>query len=193
MFDDSRHCFLRIIAGSLKGRRFDAPKGGDTVRPVGDRVKESLFDILAPRLQDAQVLDLFGGTGSLGFESLSRGAKSAVYVEKDHRNVRLIRDNAKSLGLESKINIVHGSLPEILKKMSGKFDLVLADPPFATEIIFEIMPLLKDQNLIDQNTQIMIQRFRGSKDLEFEGFEMTRKHKVGDAMLWFFKLAKVGV
>ncbi len=179
---------LRVIAGSLKGRRFDAPKGGDTVRPISDRVKESLFDILAPRIQDTTILDLYSGTGAIGIEALSRGAKHVLYVEKDPRNVRLIRQNTEELGLSDKISILPGTLPSIIEKIRGNFQLVFIDPPFATETIFEIMPMLKMKKLIDQSSLIVIQRFRGSKELEFEGFTLQRKHKVGDSILWFFTL-----
>lgn len=182
--------FLRVISGSLKGRHFDAPKGGDTVRPISDRVKESLFDILAPIIQDAVVLDLFSGTGAIGIECLSRGAKEVLYVEKDPRNIRLIRQNTDDLGLSKQIRIVQGTIPNILEKIRGCFSLIFVDPPFPTETVFEILPMLKKQNLIDQNSLIVIQRFRGSKDLEFDEFTLQRKHKVGDSMLWFFKLSE---
>lgn len=189
MFLDSKYNFLRIIAGQLKGRKFDAPKGGDTVRPISDRVKESLFDILAPKMENAKILDLYSGTGAIGFEALSRGAKDVLFVEKDPRNITLIRENAEKLGLTKLITILRGTLPNIIEKIRGHFDLIFIDPPFPTETIFEIMPELKKKNLVDPATLIMIQRFRGSKDLEFEGFTLQRKHRVGDSMLWFFTLA----
>lgn len=188
--NSDQYSFLRVIAGSLKGRHFDAPKGGDTVRPISDRVKESLFDILAPMIQDSIVLDLYSGTGAIGIESLSRGAKEVTYVEKDPRNIRLIRQNTEELGLSSKVRAVQGTLPHILEKIRGLYSLVFVDPPFPTETVFEILPLLKKQKLIDQNSLIVIQRFRGSKELEFEEFALQRKHKVGDSILWFFKLTE---
>lgn len=189
MFSYARYSFLRIIAGQLKGRKFDAPKGGDTVRPISDRVKESLFDILASRLEGAQVLDLYSGTGAIGFEALSRGAKEVLYVERDPRNVKLIHENAEKLGLSKLITVLRGTLPDIIAKIRGKYNIIFIDPPFPTETIFEIMPALKKQNLVDPNALIMIQRFRGSKELDFEGFTLTRKHRVGDSILWFFTLA----
>ena len=180
--------FLRVISGRLKGRRFDAPKGGDTVRPISDRVKESLFDILAPKIQDAMILDLYSGTGAIGIEALSRGATEVVYVEKDPRNIRLIQQNTEELGLRSQIRTIQGTIPSILEKIKGTYNLVFIDPPFPTETIFDIMPVLKKKNLIDQTSLIVIQRFRGSKELEFEGFLLQRKHRVGDSILWFFTL-----
>jgi 16S rRNA (guanine966-N2)-methyltransferase len=188
MFNDFKYSFLRIIAGHLKGRKFDAPKGGDTVRPISDRVKESLFDILASRMENASILDLYSGTGAIGFEALSRGAKQVLYVEKDPRNVKLINENAEKLGLSKSISILRGSLPDIISKIRGEFNIIFIDPPFPTETIFEIMPALKKQNLVAPHTLIMVQRFRGSKELEFEGFTCQRKHRVGDSILWFFTL-----
>lgn len=188
MFNDYKYSFLRIIAGSLKGRNFNAPKGGDTVRPISDRVKESLFDILAARFGEAKILDMYSGTGAIGFEAISRGAQSVLYVEKDPRNVKLIYENAEKLGVTDKISVLKGSIPEIITKIRGKFNVIFIDPPFPTETIFEILPKLKLANLVDQNTLIVVQRFRGSKELEFEDFTLQRKHRVGDSILWFFTL-----
>ena len=185
--DDYKYCFLRIIAGSLKGRNFNAPKGGDTVRPISDRVKESLFDILASKLGDAKILDMYSGTGAIGFEAISRGAQSVLYVEKDPRNVKLIHENAEKLGVTN-FSVLKGSIPEIITKIKGYFDVVFIDPPFPTETIFDILPALKLQNIIDQKTLIVVQRFRGSKELEFADFTLLRKHRVGDSILWFFNM-----
>ena len=183
--------FLRVIAGELKGRHIQTPKGGDTVRPISDRVKESLFDILAPRIHNqTRVLDMFSGTGAIGIEAISRGAASVLFVEKDIRNVRLIRENALDLDILNRISVLHGEMPQIVHKIKGTYDLMFLDPPFALEISDEIMPIVLKNNLLEPDGLIVIQRFRGSKDLVFQGFSNLRKHKVGDSMLWFFELEK---
>src|SRR6186713_2677315 len=98
---------MRIIAGTHRGRRIAAPPG-ETTRPMLDRMREALFSTLAPWLADACVLDLFAGSGSLGLEALSRGARRARFVERDAETARLIADNARLLGEEARAEIVRG-------------------------------------------------------------------------------------
>jgi 16S rRNA (guanine966-N2)-methyltransferase len=141
MFNDFKYSFLRIIAGQLKGRKFDAPKGGDTVRPISDRVKESLFDILAPKMENASILDLYSGTGAIGFEALSRGAKDVLYVEKDPRNVKLIRENAEKLGLTKGYSILRGTIPDIILKSKGLLILFLSTHHFQLRLFLKLCQL----------------------------------------------------
>jgi len=96
---------MRIIAGIHRGRRL-LPPANDATRPITDRVKQSLFDVLSPRIEGARVLDIFAGTGSMGLESLSRGASSAMFFESDRSAVRLLRQNIESLGLADQSTII---------------------------------------------------------------------------------------
>jgi 16S rRNA (guanine966-N2)-methyltransferase len=120
---------MRIIAGAWRGRLLDAPAGQAT-RPTADRVRETLFSMLASRLgtfEDLRVADLFAGSGALGFEALSRGAAEAVFVEQDPAAAAAIRSNADKLGASISLLIRSAlSLPR-----SGTFDLIFADPPYA--------------------------------------------------------------
>ncbi|MEZ4704169.1 MAG: 16S rRNA (guanine(966)-N(2))-methyltransferase RsmD [Bdellovibrionota bacterium] len=193
MICDPSHSFLRIIAGKLKGRRFDAPKGGTTVRPISDRIKESLFDILASRMEEARVLDLFSGTGAIGFECISRGASSIQYVERDPRNVSLIKKNAEKLQVQEQISVYRGDLPMCLSNVSGPFDLIFMDPPFPDDNMEELLDKIYVQNLLCESGLITIQRFRGSREIESQHFELKRKHRVGDSHLWFFALPSKGL
>ncbi|MCG8620637.1 MAG: 16S rRNA (guanine(966)-N(2))-methyltransferase RsmD, partial [Proteobacteria bacterium] len=90
---------MRVIAGAFKGRRLVAPKGSRTVRPTTDRVKESVFSILREQVIDADFLDLCAGTGSMGIEALSRGAKQVTFLERDPRCIRIIEQNLRTCGL----------------------------------------------------------------------------------------------
>ena len=123
---------MRIIAGQFRGRQLQAPPGSAT-RPTGDRVREALFSMLGP-LEGARVLDLFGGSGALAIEALSRGAAGAVIVERDRRAVEVIRANLEALGLgEEEARVVHGPARGALRDASArgdKYDLVLLDPPY---------------------------------------------------------------
>ena len=117
---------MRIIAGMAKGRKLDTPKSG--TRPMTGRARESVFSILGIRLADATVLDLFAGSGSLGLESLSRGAESAVFVEKSASACEVIESNIERVGLGGLV--VSSSVSAFLTGRVGAFDIVFVDPPY---------------------------------------------------------------
>lgn len=122
---------MRIIAGEWRGRAIEAPPGQAT-RPTADRVRETLFSMLTSRLglfEDLRVADLFAGSGALGFEALSRGAATAVFVEQDAKARTAIKANAERLGALDRIRILGGSA--LVLPRSDPFDLILADPPYA--------------------------------------------------------------
>ena len=119
---------MRIIAGTWRGRTIEAPPGQST-RPTGDRVRETLFSMLASRLgsfEELRVADLFAGSGALGFEALSRGAASATFVENDPKATAVIRRNAEKLG--ANVQILGGSALALPR--AAPFDLIFADPPY---------------------------------------------------------------
>ena len=125
---------MRVIAGAYGGRTLKAPPG-DSTRPTSDRVRESLFSILGETVQDADVLDLFAGSGALSFECLSRGARHALLFERDRDTARLIRGNAEALGLASTVDIRQEDFLMALTRLQGPFDLVFLDPPYASGLL----------------------------------------------------------
>jgi 16S rRNA (guanine966-N2)-methyltransferase len=145
---------VRIVAGSHKGHRIEAPKGIVT-RPTGDRVREALFSIIGP-VEDARVLDLFAGSGALGLEALSRGASSCVFVERDRQAARVIQSNLEKLRLTGAV-VVTGDAAAALRAerdLGRRYDLVLADPPYedwlADEMVLaKLLPsVLADDGLV---------------------------------------------
>jgi 16S rRNA (guanine966-N2)-methyltransferase len=117
---------LRIIAGELKGRRIRVPAGD--VRPTPDRAREALFAILGDSVHGSRVLDAFSGSGALGFEALSRGARSVLFVESDPHVLATLRENARALAVEGRCSSVRGAALETLDGPGcGPFDLILAD------------------------------------------------------------------
>jgi 16S rRNA (guanine(966)-N(2))-methyltransferase RsmD len=131
---------MRVIAGSRRGHKLVAPRGLDT-RPTSDRVRENIFNLVGP-VDDAEVLDLFAGSGALGIEALSRGAASAVFVEREAEAVRTIGHNLDRLRLTG-ARVVHGdALRTIAQEAAAgaKYDLVLVDPPYG--MLTEIQPRL---------------------------------------------------
>ena len=122
---------MRIVAGEWRGRPIEAPPGKGT-RPTADRVRETLFSMLASRLgsfEGLRVADLFAGSGALGFEALSRGAASATFVERDAGAAAAIKRNAEKLGASERVRVIAGSALALPR--SDPFDLILADPPYA--------------------------------------------------------------
>ena len=123
---------MRIIAGEAKGRKLYAPGGEDT-RPTADRIRESVFGILGSRTQGARVLDLFGGTGALALEALSRGATGATIVDSNVKAVACIRRNAEAvLGAEcsARAEIIRADYRKAIERLTGAYDLVFLDPPY---------------------------------------------------------------
>jgi 16S rRNA (guanine966-N2)-methyltransferase len=119
---------VRIIAGSRKGHTIEAPRGRHT-RPTSDRVREAVFNIVAPWVEGAQVLDLFAGSGAMGLEALSRGAARAVFVEGDHDACRTIERNLDKLGLRGEVRCA--DVLATIANESRRYDLVFVDPPYA--------------------------------------------------------------
>jgi 16S rRNA (guanine966-N2)-methyltransferase len=121
---------MRIIAGRWRGHTIAAPDSGAT-RPTTDRVREAWMSMMQPVIPDARVLDLFAGSGGLGLEALSRGARHATFVEKSGRALKTLRSNIRKLGAESETTVVRGDALEFIEKVApGDYDLVLADPPY---------------------------------------------------------------
>lgn len=125
---------MRIVAGTLKGRRVAAPTWAG-LRPTSDKLRETLFNVLAPRIEGARVLDLFAGTGAIGLEAVSRGAASVVFVERDRRAQALIADNIRHCGVVDRCVIIRDEVARALTRLRGQpdftpFDIVLLDPPY---------------------------------------------------------------
>ena len=121
---------MRVIAGSLKGRRLNAPSW-DGLRPTSDKLRETLFNILAPRVAGARVLDGYAGTGALGIEALSRGAAHVTFVERDRRAQTLIAENLARCGLADGYVMMRASVSRALADLQGaSFDIMIFDPPY---------------------------------------------------------------
>jgi len=127
---------MRVITGTARGRRLKELEGMET-RPTTDRVKEGLFNILQFDIEGRKVLDLFAGTGQLGIECLSRGAASAVFVDRRADAVKLIRDNLKTTELTENARVVAGDSMEYLKSLREPFDIILLDPPYNAGLLEE--------------------------------------------------------
>jgi 16S rRNA (guanine966-N2)-methyltransferase len=131
---------MRIISGRFRGMRLPSPKGRK-VRPTVDRVREALFSTLGALGEGARGLDFFAGTGAFGFEALSRGAASAVFVEKDRQVSEAIRETARGFGIEKEIQILNMGALEALRRLNergAKFTIVFLDPPYESDWVSKV-------------------------------------------------------
>ena len=178
---------LRIIAGDLKGRRFRVPQTPG-LRPTGDRVREALFSILGGRLPGGRVLDAFAGSGALGLEALSRGMEGADFVEADRRAVEVVRANAAALGVTERCRVHHGDVVRLLRRgqLPGPFTLVLADPPWAEEIVPAFLAALAAGGALDPAARIVVERSKDSLSVVPRGLVHVRTAAYGRTALDFF-------
>jgi len=141
----------------------------------------SLFEILRLRLEGARVVDLFAGTGSLGLEALSRGASHATLVEQDERAAQVIRRNASELGCEARSTLVRDEVARALPRLSGPFDLVFSDPPYALRAAQETLEALARLGLVAPQGRVVLERDRREPSPSApDGFELVAERRYGD-------------
>ena len=180
---------MRIIAGVVGGRRLEAPKGMDT-RPTLDRVKESLFSMLQPYLPDADVLDLFAGSGALGLEALSRGARFAVLCDAAAEPCRVIARNSDSLQFQTKTQVLRAAWGDALHQLaqSGKcFHLVFLDPPYRMTETPEMCLSLMDNGLLRAGAIICIEHDVKQTPVLPEAFQPWKERRFGETMLHLYQ------
>lgn len=180
---------MRVITGKARGVQLKTPDGQLT-RPTSDRVKEALFSIIQFEIPGAAVLDLFGGTGQLGIEALSRGAKSAVFVDAREDACKLIRENLKRTRLEQDGKVVRADYMEYLNRCREKFDIILLDPPYAEVFLENSLKCITEIDILQSGGIIIAERPLG-KDIpwEFEGFTRSRDYKYGNTLLTIYRKA----
>ena len=178
---------MRVITGKARGVQLKTPEGM-TTRPTTDRVKEALFSIIQFEIPGARVLDLFGGTGQLGIEALSRGAKSAVFVDAGEPACRLIRENLKRTKLEADARVVRSDYLTYLKSCRETFQIILLDPPYAEVFLENALKCITEIDILQSGGIIVAERPLG-KELpwEFEGFTRSKDYKYGNTLLTVYR------
>ncbi len=178
---------MRIIAGVARGRRIESPAGWST-RPTLDRVRENLFNILSPRMPDAAFLDLFAGTGANGLEAVSRGAARAVLVDNDPAAVAVIRKNIALCGFSERVQCQRLGLPGGLDRISGPFDVVFADPPYAFADAGALLRGLDAGHLMAPGGIIVYESARKMPPPDLAGPRVLyRRVEYGDTALSFYR------
>jgi 16S rRNA (guanine966-N2)-methyltransferase len=184
---------MRIIAGTLRSRTLQAPPGLAT-RPTSDRLRETLFNVLAPRIQGSAFLDLYAGSGAVGIEALSRGAARVVFVERASAALAVLRCNLANLGITAGFRIHAGSVGTVLRRMKpdagAAFDLVYLDPPYdaAKEYAATLLALSQELAALLAPEALVIAEHRRKERLEnkYGALNRTRLLEQGDAALSFY-------
>ena len=178
---------MRVISGKARGVALKTPEGLAT-RPTIDRVKEALFSIIQFDIPGAIVLDLFGGTGQLGIEALSRGAKQAVFVDHSAVACKLIRENLKKTKLEEQAKVVQADYASFLRSTAEHFQIILLDPPYADVFLENSLKMITEIDILQSGGIIVAERPVG-KDLpwDFPGYSRSRDYKYGKVLLTIYR------
>lgn len=178
---------MRVITGKAGGIALKTPDGFHT-RPTADRVKEALFSIIQFEIPGGRVLDLFGGTGQLGIEALSRGAKYAVFVDSQEDSCRLIRENLVRTGLTQSAQVIRADYSEYLKHCRDSFDFIFLDPPYAEVFLENALKIITEIDILRSGGIIIAERPLG-KDFSrvFPGYTRSRDYKYGKTLLTLYR------
>lgn len=178
---------MRVITGKARGVQLKTPEGLDT-RPTTDRVKEALFSIIQFEIPGTYVLDLFGGTGQLGIEALSRGAEHAVFVDAGDAACKLIKENLRRTKLESQAKVVRSDYLQYLKTTREKFNIVLLDPPYAEVFLENALNCITEIDILQTGGIIVCERPVG-KELpwEFPGYTRSKDYKYGKTLITIYR------
>jgi len=182
---------IRIVAGSLRGRKIEVPDRG--VRPTSDRTREAIFDVLGPAaVTDARVLDLYAGTGALGIEALSRGAIEASFVEGSRVVARALRENLARLGLAARARVIESdlALPARPPGVEGPFDLVFLDPPYAGDAGMRWLTLLGAGPWPERGGLVVYERKKGGTAPQPPGLTVAVERTYSETTITFYRAVK---
>ncbi len=188
---------MRIVSGKLKGRSIITPEGRDT-RPTSDRAREAMFNILAhaawaPPIEDARVIDLYAGSGALGFEALSRGASYCLFVETHVKARGVIRENIEKFQQFGTTRIHRRSAVDLGKRPAGageKFDIAFMDPPYGYELVDPAITELVKGDWLADDAIIVAEVSKDDPEPKFPGFEVLHEKSYGAARVYMARVVK---
>jgi 16S rRNA (guanine966-N2)-methyltransferase len=188
---------MRVVTGEAKGRKLKAPKTTGT-RPIIDRVKTALFDILSTRVEDARFLDLFAGTGSVGIEALSRGSAQATFIEMNYSVLKLVRENLKITGLGDRAETIHADAFKFLQANAApangqprEYDIIYVAPPQYHEIAARALAILDTSPLLVKDGLVIVQihpkERPGVAEVPLTRLALNDERKYGSTLLMFYE------
>lgn len=177
---------MRIISGTRRGYKLFEFDGMD-IRPTTDRVRESMFNLISDFMYEACVLDLFGGSGALSFEALSRGAKKAVICDNDSRSLSLIKRNAEKLKFDTEVRIENISAQQFLEKNTEAFDVIFLDPPYNKGFIKPIIEKIISSDILLDDGIIVLESDHIDEHGEFDGVEILKQKRYGRTFITIYQ------
>ena len=178
---------MRVITGKARGVVLKTPKGMQT-RPTADRVKEALFSIIQYDVPSAKVLDLFAGTGQLGIEALSRGAKSAVFIDERADACALVKENLNKTRLSEDAKVLRSDYAAYLRGCREKFDIIFLDPPYAEVFLENSLKMITEIDILQSGGIIVTERPLGKElPYEFAGYARSKDYKYGNTLLTLYR------
>lgn len=182
---------MRVIAGKYKGRKLETVSD-NSVRPATDKVKGAIFNVLQSRVNwnSARVLDLYAGSGSVGIEALSRGAKNCIFVEKSRNALQFLKSNIESIGADGEASVVYGDVDSFVDSTRIKFTVVFADPPYALEALKNIPNTIFEKGLIADDGYLIIEHPARYEFAQNSLWEVTVQKVYGNTSVSFFQHKK---
>jgi len=185
---------MRISAGVAKGRRTATKKllskssKKEHLRPTSSKVREALFDILRDSIRGAVFVDLYAGTGTVGLEALSRGAKRAVFVEQDSLRVRALHEIVRELGFEGQVEVIRSRVCDFIRHAKEQADICFVDPPYKSNEIDISLPLIGETGFLSKQGIVVVEHFFKKKVPDKAGTViMSRSYRYGDTMLTIYR------
>ena len=185
---------MRISGGTAKGRKVGIRKAflkkadGDELRPTSAKVRQAIFNIIRNKISGAHFLDLYAGTGAIGIEALSRGVENVVFVEENALRVNIIKELTEKFGFKERAEIVKDQSARFLKKSEATFDIIFVDPPYASDEIAIILPLIDEREVLKDNGIVIVEHAsKKALPSEFGALCLTRRYKYGDTSLSLYR------
>jgi 16S rRNA (guanine966-N2)-methyltransferase len=184
---------MRVIGGKFGSRRLKSP-GRLRIRPTSDRLRETLFNVLGPAVEDSLFIDLYAGTGAIGIEAISRGARETIFVEAQAVSAKLVRENLKSLGVDGGMEVMEGDSVRALEKIAKRrlvADFIFLDPPYEeTEEHLRVLEFLDSSHLVAPYGLVIVEHsVKMELPERFDRLELARLLEQGEAALSFYRLA----
>ncbi|MEW6128134.1 MAG: 16S rRNA (guanine(966)-N(2))-methyltransferase RsmD [Acidobacteriota bacterium] len=183
---------VRIISGIHRGRKLKTVAGQE-VRPTSDRLRETLFNILAPDIRDAQVLDICAGSGAIAIEALSRGAASITLIDQSRRACQIIQENLRALGINDEARVLNRDALAAIKQLETEnqaFDIVYFDPPYASPLYAQVMNQLGASSIIHPHSIVIVEHHTKTPiEKEYGKLKIYRELKQGESALGFYSVA----
>ncbi len=180
---------MRIVAGESKGARLLVPSGKE-VRPTSDRVREAVFSSLGASVRGARVLDLFGGSGALGLESMSRGASEVVFVERSGMIRKVLEANIATLGYRESTRVIPGDAIRALRRLDGekeRFDIVFVDPPYASDLAQRAVEELAANDLMTPLSIIVVEHTKSMIIHQPKSLQVSTTKRYGSTVITFLR------